>query len=128
MLRSYGRGQSGLNDAHKSLLLNLALWKISQILLRPFRYRTQCFLRCTNVSLCTENESLDAPLAMSDNVEKGFAPVIPAVSMQKSIEACTFPKNSVTSVYYPANELFKAGKEDAKGEDSEEDSPEESQS
>jgi CRISPR-associated protein Csb1 len=114
MLRSYGRGKSGLNDAQKSLLLDLAIWKISQLLRRPFRYRTQCFLRCQRVSVCTENETLDSPLATSDDIEKGFAPALPAVSMADSVKACGFPPDAMTSVYYPANELFKAGKADDK--------------
>ena len=46
LLRSYGRGTNGLNDQQKALLLKLALWKIGQLVLRPFRYRSQCFLKC----------------------------------------------------------------------------------
>ena len=46
LLRSYGRGENGLNNDQKTLLLDFALWKIKQLLARPFRYRTQCFLGC----------------------------------------------------------------------------------
>src|SRR5207249_5777512 len=36
LLRSYGRNGQGLNEAQKQLLLGLALWKIKQLLARPF--------------------------------------------------------------------------------------------
>lgn len=112
MLRSYGRGELGLNEAQKRLLLDLAIWKISQLLQRPFRFRTQCFLRCQRISLCTENESPEKPLGTSEDIENGFLPVLPAVSISDSIKACKFSANAKTAVYYPANDLFKVGKDD----------------
>jgi CRISPR-associated protein Csb1 len=111
MLRSYGRGDSGLNVAQKRLLLDLALWKVSQLLTNPFRFRTQCFLRCDCVSVLTERESVDRPLGKSIDIATAFAPVLPALDIGQSIKSCALTQDAVTHVYYPADQLFKAGKE-----------------
>jgi len=100
LLRSFGRGQSGLNDAQKRLLLDLSLWKIKQLLARPFRYRTQCHLKCDAVTLSTESQ-------------EDFASELPAIAMGDSIKACKFAADPITRVYYPAADLFKAGKDEA---------------
>lgn len=114
MLRSYGRGEDkGLNGKQKRLLLDLSLWKIKQLLARPFRYRTQCFLGCESIALSTEMESLDSPLAQSDDSENAFSPVLPMIDIEASIKDCGFSEQPVTNVYYPADKLFKPGKDDA---------------
>lgn len=100
LLRSFGRGESGLNDAQKRLLLDLSLWKIRQLLARPFRYRTQCHLKCDAVTLSTESQ-------------EDFASELPAIAMGDSIKACKFAADPITRVYYPAADLFKAGKDEA---------------
>ena len=94
LLRSYGRGESGLSATHKRLLLDLAIWKVARLLGQPFRYRTQCHLKC-------ESESV------SITAGEEAATKLPTVAMKESIERCEF-KNGVTSVYYPASKLFKA--------------------
>ena len=95
LLRSYGRGESGLSAPHKRLLLDLALWKIGRLLGQPFRYRTLCHLKC-------ESESISITAG-----EEQTATKLPMVAIRESIARCKF-KNGVTSVYYPAAKLFKA--------------------
>jgi CRISPR-associated protein Csb1 len=113
MLRSFGRGQEGLAEKQKRLLLDLALWKIKRLLERPFRYRAGCHLACDRVTLSTDSE-------------KDILKELPSVDMQAVIRACEFGERAVTRVYFPADELFKSGKEqeetgsaDGEGEDEE---------
>lgn len=113
LLRSYGRGPHGLNDSQKKLLLDLAFWKISRLLNRPFRYRSQCLLGCEKVSIYTENEACDNPLLTSTNGSLGFKPALPKLDLAESIRSCEFGGRPDTQVYYPADELFKAGKDTA---------------
>lgn len=96
MLRSYGRGESGLSAPRKRLLLDLAIWKIGHLLEQPFRYRTQCHLSCESVSLTAGEQK---------------AATIPKVDIKRSIARCEF-KSGVISVYYPASKLFKVGEAD----------------
>lgn len=98
LLRSYGRGDKGLNDAQKRLLLELALWKIQRILGQPFRYRTQCHLSCSRVEISTEKGPVNDSL--------------PTLNMEQRIIDCNFSRDSISKVYYPANELFKFGKDE----------------
>lgn len=101
LLRSYGRAAKGLSEKQKALLLDLALWKVAQLVKRPYRYRTQCFLQCQSVHLATEMGDVGTSAA-----ESLFA----SLKIMDSIKACEFRTNC-TDVYYPANELFKPGKE-----------------
>jgi CRISPR-associated protein Csb1 len=105
LLRSFGRKADqkefkGLNDTQKRLLLDLALWKIARLLGQPFRFRTHCHLKCVGLKLSTESQS-------------DFATNLPPVDIAATIKAkaCKFPDDPVTRVYYPAADLFKAGKE-----------------
>lgn len=100
LIRSFGRGNLGLNDAQKRLLLDLSLWKIRQLLVRPFRYRTQCHLKCDAVTLSTESQ-------------EDFVNTLPTIAIGDSIRACKFAPDPITRVYYPAADLFKAGKDEA---------------
>lgn len=97
MLRSYGRGESGLGTPGKRLLLDLAIWKIGRLLEQPFRYRTQCHLNCESVSLTAGKQT---------------ATTLPKVSIRESIARCEF-KSGVTTVFYPASKLFKVAETDA---------------
>ena len=115
LLRSYGRNEHGLNNAQKRMLLDLAIWKIAQLVGRPFRYRSGCQLTCKSLTLSTESQS-------------GFATQIPSVDIEASIRACEFPGDPVTRVYYPASDLFKPSKdEEAEAEVEEERGKEESE-
>lgn len=101
LLRSYGRGENGLSDTQKRLLLDLALWKVAQLVKRPFRYRTQCFLQCQRVQLATEAGDVGSGAAES---------LFDSLKITESIKQCKF-STARTDVYYPASELFKPGKE-----------------
>ena len=147
LLRSYGRdddGTKGLTTPQKQLLLDLALWKISRMVKRPFRFRTQCFLQCKSVTVETEDGLIRLPAAANEEsndqpetndterkekTETAAPDEAPVESMRaaeklfeevavgNSIKACKF-KDSTTRVYYPAggdHGLFKAGKDDETG-------------
>jgi hypothetical protein len=138
MLRSYGRAKNGLGNDQKKLLLDLALWKIKQLLARPFRYRTQCFLGCESVCVETESgvidqtppkpeskqgseiEKDDAKLKIDIGVDKisksptllkELPTLFANVDIKTSIKACKFDKKEPTRVYYPADKLYKASKD-----------------
>ncbi|MBV9925500.1 MAG: CRISPR-associated protein [Acidobacteria bacterium] len=108
LLRSYGRKSNGLNDAQKQLLLGLSLWKIKRLLAKPFRFRSGCYLKCFQVSALADDE----PMVSYSNGQS----LIDEVDIQALIAACTFGAESVTKVYYPANSLFRPGKDDTSGE------------
>ena len=94
LLRSYGHGADGLNEAQKRLLLELALWKVHRMLATPFRFRSGCHLRCINQCYTSEDETVC------------LKPEAFGLNIQAAILAFTFGENAVTDVYYPANELF----------------------
>ena len=100
LIRSFGRGTNGLSDNQKLFLLELALWKIGRLLSGPYRFRSGC----------------DLKLAALTRVEKGQATELPATELQRDIAAAIrnagFETPRITKVYWPANELFKAGNDD----------------
>jgi len=116
VLRSYGRGdEKGLNGKAKELLLKLALWKIVQLVMRPFRYRSNCFLKCHELGIAIDGESIDT----AEDVRAWLN----GDSIKSAIEDCKFSQDAApTKVYYPATELYKAGKEDEEQSSENEDS------
>lgn len=101
LLRSYGRdNEVGLNKCQKRLLLELALWKISRLLTQPFAFRSNCRLKCQTKSVRTETTS--------------YGNTLPAINIREALNDCGFTKesNKITPVYYPADALFKVGKEE----------------
>ncbi len=123
LLRSYGRGENGLNESQKKLLLDLSLWKIKQLLARPFRYRTQCLLDCESVVVDTEPKLLKDSAA-----EKALPSVLDGINIGDSIKACGFDSSKATYVYYPADRLYDTGKEDVKAADTADDNESEENS
>jgi CRISPR-associated protein Csb1 len=122
LLRSYGRGGNGLSDTQKKLLLGLALWKIKRLLAQPFRFRSQCYLQCANVEITADGNSAEisaehqrAKEATSEQqVSRArtlLPPLLTDLKIDQLIEDCNFGGERVTKVYYPADELFKVGKE-----------------
>jgi CRISPR-associated protein Csb1 len=91
LIRSYGRSGNGLNDVRKRLLLELALWKISRLTAKPFRFRSGCYLQCDEKT------------------------ALPDFSIQDTIRACDFQLPIITKVYYPA--LGDAGLFKVKGDE-----------
>jgi CRISPR-associated protein Csb1 len=109
LLRSYGRGELGLNASQKALLLDLAIWKLRRLLDHPFRYRTQCHLECQSVSVVAGQQAVTS---------------LPTVDIKASIGRCAFAAG-VTQVYYPASKLFKAAvMEGAEADAPQDDAPE----
>jgi CRISPR-associated protein Csb1 len=110
-LRSMGRDGKGLDNAQKKLLLGLALWKIKQLTGKPFRFRTNCFLKRSGDLEITLEGGAGDQTALSENALFDF-------DIKSLIKACYSDDNRVTRVYYPANKLFKVEKTE-KGKDEE---------
>ncbi len=98
LLRSYGRKDKekeiGLTDKQKRLLLELSLWKANQLLAKPFRFRSQCYLACSSITVSNENEEYKGEL--------------PTLNIGNAMKNCGFNDGTgITRVYYPAEMLFK---------------------
>ena len=105
LLRSFGRGDRGLNGAQKELLLALALWKIERLLRGPFRYRSNCDLELHELRIRGREESVE----------------LHAIDIKTAIEKAEFRGPAVTPVYWPAEELFRTGADERdEGTDSDE--------
>ena len=103
LLRSFGRGNRGLKAEQKEFLLALALWKIERLLRGPFRYRSNCDLELHELRI----RGREDPIAL------------PAIDIESAIGKAGFSNSPVTQVYWPAEELFRAGADErAEGADS----------
>ena len=94
-----------MSDEQKEFLLALALWKIERLLRGPFRYITNCDLELHELRM-----------------RGGEEPVgLPAIDITSAIERAGINGPPVTQVYWPADELFRAGaderEEDADSDD-----------
>ena len=96
LLRSFGRRDQGLNDVQKEFLLALALWKIERLLRGPFRYRSNCDLALDELRI----RGCEEPVAL------------PVIDIKSAIEKAEFSSSPVTRVYWPVEELFRAGADD----------------
>ena len=102
LLRSFGRNDHGLNNNQKQLLLSLALWKIGRLLQAPFRYRSNCDLELQRLRIhrnARENELAEIEL--------------PSVDVATAIENAGFQSPQVSQVYWRAEDLFRAGEDEA---------------
>jgi len=94
LIRSFGRKkndtQLGISDKQQELLVALALWKVQQLLDRPFRYRSGCHLRRT--ALQSEGEDVEID-----------------VRIQDAIKAADFADQPITDVFWPREELYREG-------------------
>ena len=93
LLRSFGRGNCGLTGAQKEFLLALALWKIERILRGPFRYRSNCDLELHELRIRGREEPIE----------------LHAIDIKSAIGKTGFRDSPVAQVYWPAEELFRAG-------------------
>lgn len=106
LLRSFGRGkkgdngQRGLNDKQKEFLVAFALWKIGRLVQSPFRFRTGCDLECEAVV-----EGVDG--------ERNLKEDLAGIDIGSFTKDAGFPESPVTDIYWPADELYRAGKDDA---------------
>jgi CRISPR-associated protein Csb1 len=109
LLRSFGRGDDcGLTVRQKQFLLDLAFWKIRQLLGAPFRFRSNCDLRLESLvwvgAGTSDPKKPDKPIDLSELF----------VDIKTAIEAAGFDKKDehnerVTRVYWPSEELFRPG-------------------
>lgn len=140
LIRSFGCGDHGLNDNQKRFLLELALWKIGRLLSGPYRFRSGCDLVCTKLEqLNGENKSdlkaadLGAGLktliksGADDKAEKGVWLWVKADENERDKLVPIPETERVTKVYWPAEELFKAGKEEEKEQEGEDEGDETSE-
>jgi CRISPR-associated protein Csb1 len=100
LIRSFGRADDGLSQGQKQFLLEFALWKIGRLLGGPYRFRSGC----------------DLKLGKLYRLENGQAVELPLAALQRDVAAAIreagFTDPRVTKVYWPADELFKAGKDE----------------
>jgi CRISPR-associated protein Csb1 len=108
LIRSFGNGNSGLSNEQKKFLLELALWKIGRLLSGPYRFRSGCDLKLLELT-CLQNGQ---PTKLDEKVlQRNIASVI---------QTAGFQDPRITNIYWPSEELFKAGKDDEKEEGGEE--------
>jgi len=137
LIRSFGCGEYGLNKDQKQFLLEFALWKIGRLLSGPYRFRSGCDLVCAKLEQLdgvTKQELKAAELGAGlktlinqgqDDKAKESASLWMKPDEKEPTKAIPIPKNErVTKVYWPADELFKAGKDDDKEHGGEEESDE----
>ena len=93
LLRSFGRGDRGLNGAQKEFLLAFALWKIERLLRGPFRYRSNCDLELRELRIRGHKEPID----------------LNPVDIRSAIKKAGFGDSPVTQVYWKAEDLFRLG-------------------
>jgi len=93
LIRSYGRGEAGLPEKSKLLLLELALWKVLQLTGRPFRFRSGCHLKLKDEILWDlDDEKIESP----------------AIDLKGRIAECADQfADSPTKVFYSASELYR---------------------
>ena len=96
LLRSFGQGDRGLNGAQKEFLLALALWKIERLLRGPFRYRSNCDLELHELRIRGHEEPVE----------------LHAVDIKSAIGKAGFRDSPVAQVYWPWEELFRAGSDE----------------
>lgn len=97
LVRSFGRKSDktelGLSVKQKEFLVALALWKVQQLLVSPFRFRSGCHLRCTGIT------SGDADVELS-------------IDIKEAIKDGGFTADPVTDVFWPREDLYREGKEE----------------
>ena len=102
LVRSFGRGEHGLKNIQKEFILELALWKIGRLLSGPYRFRSGCDLRLEKLT----------------RIEDGTVSELPAKVLQRDIQSALanagFETPQITQIYWPADELFKTGKDEDK--------------
>ena len=95
LIRSYGRGDLGLPEKSKLLLLELALWKVLQLTGRPFRFRSGCHLKLT--------KGEDVRWDLDDEIIEPST-----VDLKSRIAECMDHfGDSPAKVFFPASELYR---------------------
>lgn len=123
LIRSFGRGTNGLTDNQKLFLLELALWKIGRLLSSPYKFRSGCDLKCSKLVQIGGTEGIDlspeklgtglkALVKMGDGDRSTGSDSIWQERNAKGEQEAVQKEKRVTKVYWPSDELFKAGKEE----------------
>ena len=107
LIRSFGNGNHGLNNNQKQFLLELALWKIGRLLSGPYRFRSGCDLK------------LESLARIENGAATEFSPAELQLDISAAIRNAGFADPRITKVYWPCEELFKAGKDEDKEPESE---------
>lgn len=100
LVRSFGRTNGttplGLTQEQKEFLIALALWKIQRLCETPFRFRSGCHLKCARLADDAGQEvTLD-------------------VDIKSAITQAGFEDPRVTDIFWPREELYRAGEEEEK--------------
>ncbi len=100
LVRSFGRTNGnatlGLTQQQKEFLVALALWKIQRLCETPFRFRSGCHLKCARLADDAGQEvTLD-------------------VDIRSAITQAGFEDPRVTDIFWPREELYRAGEEEEK--------------
>ncbi|MBZ5625550.1 MAG: type I-U CRISPR-associated protein Cas7 [Acidobacteriia bacterium] len=108
LVRSFGRDDKvGLKERQKTFLLELAFWKIKQLLSAPFRFRSNCDLRLDVLSWI--GGDISDPKGPKD---KGVELSELSTDIKKGIAKAFDEENEgVTKVYWPCEELFRPGRD-----------------
>ena len=98
LLRSFGRQNEqntlGLTEQQKRFLIALALWKIRQLLAKPFRFRSGCHLQCVSL------KQGDSDIEIDVNIQDG---VIRDAGFRGDGDATPV----VTDIFWPRDELYR---------------------
>lgn len=98
LVRSFGRtnGETslGLTERQKKFLVALALWKIQQLSKMPFRFRSGCHLNCVRL---TDDQGQEVSIQ---------------ADIQNAISEAAFQQPPVTDIFWPREELYRAGEEE----------------
>jgi CRISPR-associated protein Csb1 len=106
LIRSFGRGDKGLNAAQKQLLLGLALWKIGKLLSSSFRFRSECDLELNSLTIEDEKKEITTR----------------NIPIQELITNAGFQEPRITQIYWKSDDLFKPAKDkDASSQNGEND-------
>jgi CRISPR-associated protein Csb1 len=97
LIRSFGNGE-GLNDAQKQFLVAFALWKITQILQNPFRFRSGCDLEFQSLSVNSNESYAELPDIQITNF----------ITNAKFAEPAA---DRITKVYWKKDDIFKKAKD-----------------
>jgi CRISPR-associated protein Csb1 len=100
LVRSFGRQNGnntlGLGEKQKEFLVALALWKIQRLCETPFRFRSGCHLKCVKLADDSGQE------------------ITLEVDIKSAITQAGFEDPRVTDIFWPREELYRAGEEEEK--------------
>jgi CRISPR-associated protein Csb1 len=99
LIRSFGSGEyQGLKESQKQFLMAFALWKITQLLRNPFRFRSGCDLELKDFRI-NGGEASDQ---------------LPSIKIAEYIQKANFAQDEgdrITKVYWKKDDIFKKAKD-----------------